>query len=271
MNFRLAAGLTMLLSLFLLAPVQAQTKAITPNTGGLAVSTITPVIGASGANTIRVLLTPDAESTLASPSATRIREVNATLGSTFGAGKTLLAFDCDESMARLNMAKAELLGADESHKAKQRIKKLGQASEVEVALAASAFEKSRSQVALQQAQVRNCSIAAPWSGRVSKVHVRNHMSVAAGQPLLDVVKDGPLKLRLNVPSRILSAIRVGKAFDVQIEETGKSYPAKVTALNSRVDPVSQTIEIEAGLLKVHSELLAGMSGTASLPQLSDAR
>ena len=270
MSLRLASGLIMLLPLCLFHTVQAQRKAITQNPGTMAVSSITPVAGASS-STVRVLLTPDYESTLASPSATRIREVNATLGSSFGAGKTLLAFDCDEPMARLNMAKAELLGADESHKAKQRIKKLGQASEVEVSLAQSAFDKAKSQVALQQAQVRNCSIAAPWAGRVAKVHVRNHMSVAAGQPLLDVVKDGPLKLRLNVPSRILSAIKVGKAFDVHIEETGKSYPVKVSALNSRVDPVSQTIEIEASLLKVHSELLAGMSGTANLSQLSDAR
>lgn len=270
MSLRLASGLIMLLPFCLFPTVQAQSKAITQNPGSMAVSSITPVAGVSG-GTVRVLLTPDYESTLASPSATRIREVNATLGSSFGAGKTLLAFDCDEPMARLNMAKAELLGADESHKAKQRIKKLGQASEVEVSLAQSAFDKAKSQVALQQAQVRNCSIAAPWAGRVAKVHVRNHMSVAAGQPLLDVVKDGPLKLRLNVPSRILSAIKVGKAFDVHIEETGKSYPVKVSALNSRVDPVSQTIEIEASLLKVHSELLAGMSGTANLSQLSDAR
>ena len=52
------------------------------------------------------------------------------------------------------------------------------------------------------------------------------------------------------------------AFDVAIDETGTAYEARVLAMNSRIDPVSQTIEIEASIVKHHPELLAGMSGTA---------
>jgi hypothetical protein len=68
----------------------------------------------------------------------------------------------------------------------------------------------------------------PWSGRTAKVHVRSHMSVTAGQPLVDLVKAGPLKLRLNAPSRWLGQLKTGLAFEVAIEETGKRYPAKVS-------------------------------------------
>jgi hypothetical protein len=39
------------------------------------------------------------------------------------------------------------------------------------------------------------------------------------------------------------------------------------ALNSRVDPVSQTIEIEAAIAKNYPELLPGMSGVAALTTL----
>jgi membrane fusion protein, multidrug efflux system len=103
---------------------------------------------------------------------------------------------------------------------------------------------------------------APWGGRVAKIHVRNHMSVAAGQPLLDLVKTGPLKIKLSVPSRHLASMKPGVAFEVAIDETGKRYEAQVRAINSRIDPVSQTIEIEAAMSRDHAELLAGMSGTA---------
>jgi hypothetical protein len=39
-------------------------------------------------------------------------------------------------------------------------------------------------------------------------------------------------------------------------------------MNSRVDSVSQTIEVEAKMTKAYPELLAGMSGTANLANLT---
>jgi multidrug efflux pump subunit AcrA (membrane-fusion protein) len=88
--------------------------------------------------------------------------------------------------------------------------------------------------------------------------------VTPGQPLVDLVKTGPLKLRLNFPSKSLGQVKIGQMFEVNIDETGKTYPARVTAINSRVDPVSQTIELEANMTRAFPDLLPGMSGTADL-------
>lgn len=220
-----------------------------------------------GNDTVRVLLIPDAETTLSSPVTAKIKMLSATIGVSIASGQTLISFDCDEPVARLTMANAELAGAMESHEAKIRMQGLEQASDVEVALAASAAAKARGQVALQKAQVAQCTVVAPWSGRVAKVHVRNHMSVTPGQPMLDLVKSGPLRIKLNVPSRLISKIRAGTLMDVSIDETGITYQARIQAFNSRVDPVSQTIEIEAAVSKNHPELLPGMSGVANLNSL----
>lgn len=83
-----------------------------------------------------------------------------------------------------------------------------------------------------------------------------------GAPLLEMVSDGPLKLRLNVPSRWLHALKTGTAFEVLIDETRKTYTAKVSAINARVDAVAQTVELEARIDGKNPELLAGMSGVA---------
>ena len=220
-----------------------------------------------GNDTVRVLLIPDAETTLSSPVTAKIKMLSATIGVSIASGQTLISFDCDEPVARLTMANAELAGAMESHEAKIRMQGLEQASDVEVALAASAAAKARGQVALQKAQVAQCTVVAPWSGRISKVHVRNHMSVTPGQPMLDLVKNGPLRIKLNVPSRLIGKIRTGALLDVYIDEIGLTYQARIQAFNSRVDPVSQTIEIEAAINKFHPELLPGMSGFANLNSL----
>jgi len=213
---------------------------------------------------VRVLLIALRETTLSSTVAARISRFDVSLGRAFAAGQTLITFDCDEPVARVNMAKAELAGAVETHEAKVRMQGLDQASDVEVALAASAVAKARAQIALYAAQVRQCSVSAPWAGRVSKLHVARHMSVAPGQALVDLVMDGPLRLKLNAPSSALSKIKTGQTFEVKIDETGKSYQARIAAINSRIDAVSQTVEVEATMVAQYPGLLPGMSGTAKV-------
>lgn len=241
-------------------PAPSSAPAPRPAPAAAARNDATPPAG----DTVRVLLIADRETTLSSPVTARIKMLHVSIGMPFGAGQTLVSFDCEEPVARLGMAKAELAGAVETHEAKIRMQGLDQASDVEVALAASAAAKARAQVALQNAQVGQCSMKAPWAGRVAKVHVRSYMSVTPGLPMVDLVKSGPLRLKLNAPSRMLSKIKVGTLFDVAIDETGKSYQARVLAVNSRVDPVSQTIEIESAIAKNYEELLPGMSGVALL-------
>ncbi len=243
-----------------LAIASALCLALGTGTGALAQAAQTTPVPAS--ELVRVLLTPGGETTLASPVTARIQRLNASLGARFASGQVLVSFDCTEPTARLDMAKAELDGAVEQHEAKIRMKGLEQASDVEVALAATAVAKFRAQTALSKAQVQQCSVVAPWAGRVAKLHVKNFMSVTPGQPMLDLVMSAPLKLKLNVPSNRLGQVKVGSQFNVTVDETGKIYKARVSAVNSRVDPVSQTIEIEAAFVGAYPELLAGMSGTA---------
>jgi membrane fusion protein, multidrug efflux system len=217
---------------------------------------------ASNSEPVRVLVLPSGETTLASPVPGRISVLHVGLGLPFKEGAVLVTLDCQEPQARLGMAKADLAGATDQYEAKLRMQGLDQASDVEVSLAASAVAKAKAQIDLYNFQISQCTIRAPWSGSTAKLHVRSHMTVTAGQPLLDLVRSGVLYLKLNVPSNWVSALKIGNEFQVTIDETGKSYPAQVRRINSRIDPVSQTVELEATMLKTYKELLPGMSGFA---------
>lgn len=217
---------------------------------------------ASTANQVRVLVLPPGETTLSSPVPGRIIAINAHIGERFKSGAVLVSLDCGDASARLGIARAEQSAATEQYEAKLRMQGLEQASDVEVALAASAVAKAKSQVELQQFQISQCSIRAPWAGSTAKVHARSFMAVTAGLPVLDIVRSGVMLLKLNVPSRWIGAAKEGTRFDVTIDETGQTYVAQVKRVNSRVDPVSQTIELEAFMLKEYEGLLPGMSGVA---------
>ena len=215
-------------------------------------------------NAIRVLLTPELETTLVAQMVGRIVKLNASLGARVVKGRTVVAFDCGESQARLQMAQAEQAGARETLDVKTRLLKLEAAGESEVTLAAAAEARANAAIALSRAQLSQCNVVAPFTGRIVRILVKPHQGVNVGNALVEMVSDGPLKVRLNAPSRLLRTLRVGTAFDVTIEETGKTYAAKVTAINARVDAVAQTVELEGRIDDPSAELLAGMTGTARL-------
>lgn len=222
-----------------------------------------PVI--ADADAIRVLLAPEQETTLVAQMNGRIEVLNATLGQTLAKGKQIVGMECGESQARLKMAEAELVSARETLTGKTGLKALNAAGEMEVSLAATAVDKAKGAVSLGRSQVAYCSVNAPFNGRIARTYVKQYQGVNAGAPLVDLVSEGPLKLRLNVPSLYLRQLKVGTPFDVVVNETGKIYPAKVSAINARVDAVAQTVELEAHIDGKHAELLAGMTGIARFP------
>ncbi len=211
---------------------------------------------------IRVLLAPERETTLVSQMVGRIDRLGGELGAAFKQGAPLVSMDCSENEAKVRMAEAEFNSARENHEAKLRLQGLQAAGEVEVSMAAAAAAKAKAAIELGRTQVRLCRIAAPFAGRIVKLHVKEFQGINVGQPVMDIVSTGPLKVRLNAPSKWLAWLKVGTPFEILVDETGKSYRASVRAINGRVDAVSQSIEIEGRVDGSHADLLAGMSGNA---------
>lgn len=218
---------------------------------------------ADSGKTIRALIAADQESVLAAQMAGRIEQVTVKLGSAISAGQVLLRFNCDEQDAHLKMANAELYGAQQTYESKVRLQAMQSVAEIDVQQAGAAAQKFKAQSQLYQAQLKMCTITAPFAGRVTKVLAKQYASVNIGQPLLEIVNDRKLKVQLNVPSMWLSWLKTGQPFALQIDETGQRYDAKVQRINGRVDAVSQSIEIEGEVLGTPANLLPGMSGTAS--------
>jgi membrane fusion protein, multidrug efflux system len=227
----------------------------------------TAPMAAPEAKPVRVLLMPDSETMLVAQMVGRITALNASLGSRVTKGQVVVNMDCSESTARLSMSEAELSSARETYESKLRLKGMDAVGETDVAVAAAAVDRAKGQIEMTKAQIQNCSVKAPFSGSVSKLSVKPYQGVNVGQPLFEMVGDGAPRLRLNAPSRWMRTLKVGQSFQIEIDETGKSYGARVTAINTRVDPVAQTIEIEGRVTSAQGGLLPGMSGNAKFPGL----
>src|SRR5216683_663517 len=96
--------------------------------------------------------------------------------------------------------------------------------------------------------------------RAGEQKAREFQYTTPGQPLLEVLDDRNLEVEFIAPSRWLAWLKPGYRFSIRIDETGKSYPAHITALGARVDPVSQSIKITGVFNDASPELISGMSG-----------
>jgi RND family efflux transporter MFP subunit len=240
----------------------AQTNAPASAAGGAAgagAQAATP----NQAGEVAAIVQAGEETTLSSQMAGRILRIHFGLGEQAKAGARLLEFECSEGQAQLLAADAEYRGARETHLARLRLQSLGAAGELEVTIAAAAAEKARSQVELRQAQLAYCQVQAPFPGKIARLRVKAGESVQIGQALIDLVNPTSLKIQMFVPAAWSAWLRPGARFELKIKEAGHSYPARVSKLNSRIEGVSQQLEVEARLDGSSAGLLPGMVGVAA--------
>jgi len=226
---------------------------------------------AIGGQDIRAQLTPRRFATLAAEIGAKISGIGFAEGAAFTEGATLLRFDCALQAANERKARAELKAAEDTLAANIRLAELNSVSKLELELSRSSLEKARAEAGVHEAVRQKCTIKAPYAGKIAEQHVREQQFVQPGEPLLDILDDSVLELEFLVPSSWLMWIRAEKTFDVSIDETGGTYPARLVRIGSRVDPVSQSVKVAAAIDGHFPDLVAGMSGRVHLAPPTGAR
>lgn len=227
--------------------------------------------GGGTAQSIRAQLLPRRYTTLAAEVGAKINRLPVPEGGRFKEGDIVVAFDCTIQSAQMQKARASYHAATKTWEANTRLAELNAVGKLELDVSKAEMEKSQAELDSSTAYVSKCNIPAPFSGRVAEQKAREQQFVQPGQPLLEIIDDSALELEFIVPSRWLSWLRAGHAFRVRIDETGRSYPAKVQRVGARVDAVSQSVKISAVIDGHFPELIAGMSGRAYFSSTSAVR
>ncbi len=217
-----------------------------------------------GAPEIRAQLSPLHYTTLSSEMAGRIDRIATRIGDHFRRGDVLIKFDCAVPHAQMARAQAVLAQAEKTFAINQRLVTLKSMGQLELDVSAAEVQKAKADLAAAEAVASKCSIAAPFAGVTAEQKAREFQYTTPGQPLLDVLDDHTLEVELIAPSHWLSWLKPGYVFQIKIDDTEKTYSARVTGLGGRVDPVSQSIKVIGEITGDAPELMAGMSGRATI-------
>jgi membrane fusion protein (multidrug efflux system) len=217
-----------------------------------------------GAPEIRAQISPVHYTTLSSEMAGRIDKIATRVGDHFHQGDVLIVFDCALPRAQVAKAQAVLTQGERTYEINRRLVALKSMGQLELDVSAAEVLKAKADLAAAESVASKCSIAAPFSGVTVEQKAREFQYTTPGQALLDILDDRALEVELIAPSHWLSWLKPGTAFQVKIDETDKTYPARVTRLGGRVDPVSQSIKVIGEIIGDAPDLRAGMSGRATM-------
>lgn len=221
-------------------------------------------VSATGATeqTARGVLRARDQAVLSSELAGRIVEMPYADGQGFKQGDVLVRFDCSAYQAQLNAAQAAVRAAREELNHNKQLAELNSVGRFAVALAEAKQAQAQAEAQVYQVQIKRCSIAAPFDGKVVQRKAQRYESVASGSALLEIVDNRTLEIHLLVPSRWLARLKPEQSFEFLPDETNKPIRAVIKRVGARIDEGSQTLLLIAALPKDAEGLLAGMSGTA---------
>ena len=129
----------------------------------------------------------------------------------------------------------------------------------------------RSEVALAKQQLADTFVYAPMEGVVQEKKASVGEYLAAGAPVVDVVRIDPLRLRVEVPERESHNVRNGQSVRVTVEGDPESYLGYVKRLSPTISEKNRVLAVEAdvrnnGRLRpgafVKAEVITNQSSTA---------
>jgi RND family efflux transporter MFP subunit len=124
---------------------------------------------------------------------------------------------------------------------------------------------------LEQArqQLRGSELRAPFDGAIRERLATPGAYVAAGQTVVTLVRVHPLRLRLAVPEREASAVRVGQEVRLTVEGDPVVYHGRVVRLSPAIDERSRTLLLEAEVPNPDGVLRPGTFATAEIRTAAD--
>jgi RND family efflux transporter MFP subunit len=139
------------------------------------------------------------------------------------------------SRAELDKAEAELLVAEGRY----------QDAIEEVRNRQAILAQRRSELAIARQQLTDATLYAPMDSVVRERHAAVGQYLAAGTPVVTIVRIHPLRLRLAVPEREAASVQVGQTVRVTVEGDSTVYTGHLARLSPAISENNRTLLVEA--------------------------
>jgi membrane fusion protein (multidrug efflux system) len=181
------------------------------------------------------------------------------------AGDVLVEMSSDEERAQLAEARA---AAEEARSQYERVRPLaaqGTAAKSQYDERRREWETAQARVAVVESRLADRTIRAPFAGVVGLRKLSVGALVRPGDPITTLDDDGVMKLEFTVPATYVDTLQPGLAIAARARAYGsREFHGQVRSVDSRVDPVTRSIQARAEIPNPDRALRPGMLMTVVL-------
>jgi RND family efflux transporter MFP subunit len=140
------------------------------------------------------------------------------------------------------IARSEFESADSAYKV--AVSKYQDAVE-EIRNRQALLAQRRTELALARQQLADTTIVAPFDGVVQERKASAGEYLAAGAPVVALVRVNPLRFRAEVPERDAANVRAGQQVRVTVEGAPQTYAGRIVRLSPTITEQSRMLVVEA--------------------------
>jgi len=201
---------------------------------------------------------PNEEVELKAEMAGRLIKLNLREGATVAKGQLIAKINDNELQAQL--AKLEYNAAlNRSREERQKkLLKIEAISQEEYDIAMNNVSTTQADKNLIMAQLEKTEIRAPFSGTIGLKSISEGAYMSPGTPVVTLVQTNPAKVDFTIPERYARDIRLGSTVQLSLDGDAARYPARVVALDPKVDENLRTQRVRAILPNPKHLFVPGM-------------
>ena len=195
----------------------------------------------------------------------RLTSISFEEGQFVDAGERLAELENVEPLAELASARARLVDSESQYRRSQELFRTNAVAESQLQQLEAQREADRAAVAAAEARVEDTVITAPFAGRLGLRRVSVGSLVTPSTVITTLDDTSAIKLDFDVPEIFLSRIQEGLSVMARSAAwPDRQFEGIVTAVDSRVDPVSRTVMVRSKIPNEQGRLRAGMFLTVTL-------
>jgi membrane fusion protein (multidrug efflux system) len=201
---------------------------------------------------------------IVSEHARRLAKINFADGATVRKGQLMFKLVDADLKAQLKKLTAQrrLSSGEESRSA--ALLKLEGISRQEYERVASSIEVLDAEIEAVQVQLDKTEIRAPFSGRTGIRRVSEGAFVQPNVPLVTLEDLSKVKIEFAVPEKYASRVRTGEDISFTVENSDKSYTARIAVIEPKIDQNTRSLFIQAVADNRNNELVPGSSAMIAL-------
>lgn len=149
---------------------------------------------------------------------------------------------------------------------KQGLEARVQSSLAEVLTLGAQLTERRAQLSLARQQLEDATIRAPFSGAITKRTASIGEYLATNAQVVTLVRQHPLRVRLEVPERQAGRIRKGQAIEIAIEGSRVDRVGRVVRISPSIEAQNRSLVIEGEIPNQDGALRPGsfVEGTVTV-------